>query len=148
MLFYNQLVDNNIFVVPKAGMALKSMENTAPFIQDWVSKNLLNAQERASIIKQMHDKGILIVAGTDAQEGQMNYGEDYFLELELYKMAGLSNLEILKTATGNAAKAFDLPIGEIKEGRKATFVLLNANPLSSLSNLREVGQVWKNGITK
>lgn len=146
--FYDQLVNNNTFVVPTGGIALKSMEGAPPFIQDWVNNNLLNAQERASIIKDMHDKGVLIVAGTDAQEGQMNFAEDYFLELELYKMAGLSNLEVLKTATGNAAKAFDLPIGELKEGRKATFVLLNANPLTNLLNLREVGQVWKNGITK
>ena len=146
--FYEQLVNNNTFVIPTGGIALKSMEGAPPFIQNWVSNNLLNAQERASIIKAMHEKGVLIVAGTDAQEGQMDFTEDYFLELELYKMAGLSNLEILKTATGNAAKAFDLPIGEIKEGRKATFVLLNANPLSNLSNLRDVDQVWKNGITK
>ena len=146
--FYEQLVNNNTFVIPTGGIALKSMEGAPPFIQNWVSNNLLNAQERASIIKAMHEKGVLIVAGTDAQEGQMDFTEDYFLELELYKMAGLSKLEILKTATGNAAKAFDLPIGEIKEGRKATFVLLNANPLSNLSNLRDVDQVWKNGITK
>lgn len=146
--FYDQLAKNNIFVISTSGMALKSMEDAPPFIQDWVTNNLLNAQERASIIKDMHEKGVLIVAGTDAQEGQMNFAEDYFLELEIYKMAGLSNLEVLKTATGNAAKAFNLPIGEIKEGRKATFVLLSADPLSNLSNLRKVEQVWKNGKTK
>lgn len=146
--FYDKLAKNNVFVIPTAGMALKSMDEAPPFIQDWVRNNLLNAQERATIIKQMHEKGILIVAGTDAQEGQMNFAEDYFLELELYKMAGLSNLEILRTATGNAAKAFDLPIGELKKGRKATFVILNNNPLDDLSNLREVEQVWKNGKTK
>ena len=146
--FYDQLVNNNTFVVPTGGIALKTMEDAPPFIQDWVSNNLLNAQERASIIKDMHEKGVLIVAGTDAQEGQMNFGEDYFLELELYKMAGLSNLEVLKTATGNAAKAFNLPIGEIKIGSKATFVLLNENPLDDLSNLKKVNQIWKNGKTK
>ena len=146
--FYDQLVNNNTFVVPTGGIALKSMKDAPPFIQDWVSNNLLNAQERASIIKDMHEKGVLIVAGTDAQEGQMNFAEDYFLELELYKMAGLSNLEILRTATGNVAKAFDLPIGELKEGRKATFVLLNENPLDDLSNLRKIEQVWKNGKTR
>ena len=146
--FYDQLANNNTFVIPTGGIALKSMEGAPPFIKDWVSKNLLDAQERASIIKDMHEKGVLIVAGTDAQEGQMNFAEDYFLELKLYQMAGLSNLEILRTATGNAAKAFDLPIGELKEGRKATFVLLSENPLDDLSNLGKIEQVWKNGKTK
>lgn len=146
--FYTQLANNTKFVIPTGGIALKSMEDTPPFVKDWVSNNLLNAQERAAIIKSMHEAGILIVAGTDAQEGQMNFAEDYFLELELYKMAGLSNLEILKTATGNAAKAFGLPIGELRVGGKSTFVLLKANPLRNLSNLREVEQVWKSGKTK
>jgi imidazolonepropionase-like amidohydrolase len=145
--YYDRLVSNGIFIVPTGGIALKSMEGAPPYMQKWIKNNLLNADERAAIIRKMHDKGVLIVAGTDSQEGQMNFAEDYFLELELYKMAGLTNLDVLKTATGNAAKAFALPVGELKEGREATFVLLNGNPIEDLSNLRKVGQVWKNGKT-
>ena len=59
--------------------------------------------------------------------------------------AGLSNLEILRTATGNAARAFGLPIGEVSPGGAANFVLLSANPLENMENLRMVEQVWKNG---
>ena len=146
--YYNAIVASGAFVVPTAGITLKPMDGLPPFMLEWISKNLLDAKESAEIIKKMNEAGILIVAGTDAQEGQMNFAEDYFLELELYKMAGMSNLEILRAATGNAAKAFDLPIGELKEGRKATFVLLSKNPLDDLSNLRKVEQVWKNGKTK
>jgi len=145
--YYTTISSSGAFVVPTAGINLKSMDGLPPFMREWISNNLLDATESAEIIKKMYEAGILIVAGTDAQEGQMNFGEDYFLELELYKMAGLSNIEVLKTATGNAAKAFDLPIGEIKKGSKATFVLLNANPLNDLANLRKVEQVWKNGKT-
>lgn len=145
--FYNSLVDNNIFVVTTGGIALKPMDDAPPFIQDWVANNLLDTQERTAIIKQMHDKGILIVAGTDAQEGQMNFAGDYFLELELYKQAGLSNLDILKTATGNAAKAFGLPIGELKTGSQATFLLINGNPINNLDNLKDIDAIWKNGKT-
>lgn len=146
--YYKAISESGAFVVPTAGINLKPMDGLPPFMLEWITNNLLDAKESAEIIKKMHDAGILIVAGTDAQEGQMNFGEDYFLELELYKMAGLSNLEVLKTATGNAAKAFDLPIGEIKTGSKATFVILNENPLSDLANLRKVEQVWKNGKTQ
>lgn len=109
---------------------------------------MLDAEQRAEIIKKLHEYQILIVTGTDAQEGQMDFAADYFLELELYKMAGLSNIEILKTATGNAAKAFRLPIGEVKIGSKANFVLLSDSPLDDINNLRQVEQVWKNGEMK
>ncbi|MBO6871967.1 MAG: amidohydrolase family protein, partial [Balneola sp.] len=74
-----------------------------------------------------------------------DFGKDYFLELDLYQMAGLSNTEILKTATGNAAKAFNLPIGELSVGSKATFVVLNDSPLEDIANLQNIGEVWKNG---
>ena len=126
--YYNAIVASGAFVVPTAGITLKPMDGLPPFMLEWISKNLLDAKESAEIIKKMNEAGILIV--------------------ELYKMAGMSNLEILRAATGNAAKAFDLPIGELKEGRKATFVLLSKNPLDDLSNLRKVEQVWKNGKTK
>ena len=143
--YYKTLAENNVFVVTTGGLILKPMEGMPPFVIEWVEQNVLDATQRAEIIKKMHDYGILLVAGTDAQEGQMDFGEDYFLELELYKMAGLPNIEILKTATGNAAKAFDLPIGEIKPGARADMVMLAGNPIENIENLRKVEQVWKNG---
>lgn len=146
--FYAELAKSGAFVIPTTGINLKSMEGMPPPMREWINNNLMNAEENAEVISKMHENGTMIVAGTDAQTGQMNFGEDYFLEIELYKMAGLSNLEILKAATGNAAKSFDLPIGEIKKGSKATFVLLKANPLNDLSNLRKIEQIWKNGRTR
>jgi hypothetical protein len=54
-------------------ISLKPTDQAPPFIQDWVSKKLLNTDQRAEIIKKMHQEGIPIVAGADAQEGQMNF---------------------------------------------------------------------------
>jgi imidazolonepropionase-like amidohydrolase len=146
--YYKAMADSGAFVVSTGGISLKPMDEAPPFIREWVGINLLDAEQRAAIIKKLHEYGVLIVAGTDAQEGQMNFGNDYYLELDLYKKAGLSNLEILKSATGNAAKAFNLPIGELKTGSKANMVLLSDSPTSDIENLRKVEQVWKNGKTK
>ena len=143
--YFEVLAENNVFVIPTSGISLKPMDGAPPFMVEWVSDNLLNAEQRAEVIKKYKEYGILLVAGTDAQEGQMDFGADYFLELKLYQMAGLSNLEILRTATGNAAQAFGLPIGEVSPGGAANFVLLSANPLENMENLRMVEQVWKNG---
>lgn len=143
--YFKSLSDCKAFVVTTGGISLKSMEGAPPFVREWVSNNLLDAEQRSEIIKKMKENGILIVAGTDAQEGQMDFGEDYFLELKLYEMAGLSSEEILKTATGNAAEAFELPIGELKVGSRANMVMLSGNPLTDWENLRLVEQVWKNG---
>ncbi|WP_149275941.1 amidohydrolase family protein [Pareuzebyella sediminis] len=145
--YYKELKKSGAFIVTTGGIALKPMDGAPPFVAEWVNENVLNAEQRAEIIKEYHENGILLVAGTDAQEGQMNFAEDYFLELELYQMAGLSNVEILKAATGNAAKAFGIPVGELKVGAKATFIVLDENPLRDLSNLHKATQIWKNGNT-
>ncbi|UZR96330.1 amidohydrolase family protein [Chondrinema litorale] len=143
--YYQKLKESGAFIVTTGGISLKSMDGVPPFITEWVNENLLDAEQRAEIIKKYHENGILIVAGTDAQEGQMNFEDDYFLELDLYKLSGLSNLEILKAATGNAATAFNLPIGDLKVGSRANFVVLNASPLDDISNIKEINQIWKNG---
>lgn len=143
--FYRTLAESGAFVVTTGGISLKPVDDTPPFVREWVTNNLFDANQRAEIIKKLHEYGVLIVAGTDAQAEQMNFDSDYFYELELYKMAGLSNSEILKTATGNAARAFNLPIGEIKIGSKANMILLTASPIDDIENLKKVEQVWKNG---
>jgi imidazolonepropionase-like amidohydrolase len=146
--YYQELKESGVFIVTTGGLSLKPMDGAPPFVVDWVTNNLLDSQQRAEIIRKYHENKIMLVAGTDAQDGKMNFGEDYFLELDLYKMAGLSNVEILKAATGNSTKAFDLPIGELKVGSNANFVILDDNPINDLSNLKRVVQVWKNGKTK
>ena len=142
---YKSIAQSGAFMIPTSGIILKPMEGAPPFIIDWLENNLLDSHQSADVLKKFHEAGVLIVAGTDAQEGQMNFAEDYYLELEHYQMAGLSNIEILKSTTGNAAKAFDLPIGEIKVGAKATMVLLGGNPIENIENLKEIEIIWKNG---
>jgi imidazolonepropionase-like amidohydrolase len=145
--FYKIIAESGAFVVTTGGISLKPMDDAPPFVREWITNNLLDANQRTEIIKKLHEHGVLLIVGTDAQAGQMNFESDYFYELELYKMAGMSNSEILKAATGNAARAFNLPIGEIEIGSKANMVLLNGNPIVDLENLKKVEQVWKNGKT-
>ena len=143
--FYKAIAESGAFVVTTGGMSLKPNTNAPAFVKDWLQNNLLDVDQRATIIKKLNENGVLILAGTDAQTGQMNFGSDYYYELELYKMAGLSNTEILKAATGNAGKAFNLPIGELIVGSKANMVLLSDSPVENIENLKKVERVWKNG---
>ena len=65
--YYKVLTEKGAFVVTTGGIALKPMDGAPPFMKEWVANNLLDAKQRAEIIKKMHKNGILIVAGTDAQ---------------------------------------------------------------------------------
>ena len=146
---YKMIAESGAFIVPTSGITLKSESmDLPPFVKSFFEENILSANERREIIKKIHDSGITIIAGTDAQQGQMNFGDDYYYELDLYKQAGLSNLEVLKTATGNAAKEFDIPVGIIEEGTKPNMLLLSGNPIENLDYLKQIEAIWKNGKTE
>ncbi len=83
------------------------------------------------------------LSSSPARNLNLNWGDDLLEELRIYREAGLSNLEVLKTATGNAADAWEIPVGRMKEGDKLNMVLLEGNPLEDLQALRNVIRIWK-----
>jgi imidazolonepropionase-like amidohydrolase len=65
----------------------------------------------------------------------------------LVDLAGLSPLAALQAATTNAATALrrNDQLGSVEAGYLADLVLLDANPLESISNVRRVDAVVANG---
>lgn len=95
------------------------------------------------LVKTLHDKGIRIVAGTD-----MGFpGWSVHRELELYVDAGLTPLQALQTATIVPAQVMnmDKQSGSVKEGKQADLVILDADPLVQIRNVRRVSKVIKEG---
>jgi imidazolonepropionase-like amidohydrolase len=97
--------------------------------------------------KKLQDAGLTIAAGTDAGNIGVIHGPSLFHEFEYMKMAGLSELEILRDATLNAAKLLGIEnkLGTIENGKLADLVVLNSNPLEKISNTSDIFMVFKNG---
>ena len=93
----------------------------------------------------LHEAGIPILAGTDPPNFGLNYSTSLFDEMELLVNAGLSELEVLKSATSKVARSFRLNHGYIKEGASADMVLIDGDPAKDISEIRNIHQVYKFG---
>jgi imidazolonepropionase-like amidohydrolase len=94
-------------------------------------------------IGALHKADIPIVAGTDVGVP----GHTLHRELELYVKAGLTPLAAIQTATLTPARVMKLEneVGTIAAGRRADIIVLDANPLENISNIRRIRFVVTQG---
>ena len=99
-------------------------------------------------LKKMSDAGVTIVAGTDAGNIGTQHASSFLSELNAMKKSGLTNWQIIQSATINPAKLFNKEnnTGSISIGKKADMVLLNADPTASLENLAKIDLVFNKGF--
>lgn len=95
------------------------------------------------MIKAAYDRGITIVAGTDALAGFALQRE-----FELYVKAGIPAPTVLCMATLGAAKVMkrDHEVGSIGAGKFADVILVKGNPANAIGDLRNVETIVKNGV--
>jgi len=95
------------------------------------------------IVRALQRAGIPIVAGTDVGVP----GHTLHRELELYVKAGLTPLEAIQAATVTPARVMKLEneVGTIAAGKRADIIILDANPLDDISNIRKVRFVVTQG---
>ena len=97
--------------------------------------------------KLLHDQGVMLTAGTDANNPWVVPGDSFHTELSLLSSAGIAELDIMTIATLNGARLLGLEdeIGTVEAGKKADLVLLNANPLDRIENTRSIEWVMQSG---
>jgi imidazolonepropionase-like amidohydrolase len=97
-------------------------------------------------LKKLRDAGIPIVMGTDAGNIGTLHGPSVFREMALMRDAGLTPLEVLRSATANGAKAMGRDdLGAIEKGKRADMVLLTDDPLADVANFSHAERVIKGG---
>ncbi len=98
-------------------------------------------------LKLLQNAGVTIAAGSDAGNIGSLHDPSIHRELELMADAGLAPSEILLSATRNAARVLtrNPEFGTIQKGKLADLVILSANPLIGVRNLRKIDAVIKGG---
>jgi imidazolonepropionase-like amidohydrolase len=112
-----------------------------------VPKDITRADYRASwakmvaLLGRMHEAGVPIVAGTDGT------GIEIVHELEIYLQAGFSPAEALAAATIVPARLVgqDAKTGSVKVGKTADLALIDGDPSTRISDLRQTRVVMLEG---
>ncbi|MCI0432156.1 MAG: amidohydrolase family protein, partial [Gemmatimonadetes bacterium] len=95
------------------------------------------------ITGRAHAAGVKIALGTDAGDTYVFYGSGVHDELGELVEAGLSPAQALAAATIRAAEFLGLEAdhGSVTAGKRADLVLLTANPLEDIANVRSIDSV-------
>ncbi len=95
-------------------------------------------------LKTLADKGVRIAFGTDTGPPARFQGFFEHLELEMMVEAGLTPMQALVSATGDAARCHKKAgaFGTLAPGAAADILILGANPLQNIRNMRSIEQVW------
>ena len=102
---------------------------------------------RRRLTKALHDGGAMIALGSDAPQFFNVPGFSLHHEMRMMVDAGLTPEEVLVTGTRNPALYFGTPeeFGTIEVGRRADMILLEANPLDDIANVRRRAGVLVRG---
>lgn len=102
---------------------------------------------RGRLIRALHDGGAGLLLGSDAPQIFQVPGFSIHHELRLLVDAGLTPYEALLTGTRNVARFLgeEERFGAVAPGRRADLILLEADPLADVANVRRRAGVMVNG---
>jgi Tol biopolymer transport system component len=123
-------------------MSLSGLYGRSPSRERRLQKEMLSMREN---VARLHRAGVSLASGTDNPSFWMPWALQK--ELEEFVASGLSPLEAITTATLNAARVLraEKEIGSIEEGKLADLVILDADPLEDIRNLRRIWRVIQGG---
>jgi Amidohydrolase family len=161
----DEMISNRVAVVPTLTLTqgrsidpelmakrTKGLEYlTAGFVNYWMHQHPIFPaefeQDFGAAAKFLMNKGVLILAGTDVNNPFCVPG--FGLQQELINLhdAGLTNLQVLQTATINPARFLykEKELGTVTAGKLADLLVLEDNPLSDISNTQKINAVIVNG---
>ena len=125
--------------------------NTATFTDSWLEEDFERAKlqwdKLLLLTKLLYDNGILITCGSDFPNPWVLPGISLHQEMKLLNDAQIPNLDVIKIATYNGAKALGIENkkGSIEKGKVADLIILNKNPLEKIQNTLSIDLILKSG---
>lgn len=98
-------------------------------------------------LRRVHEAGITIALGTDSGNPMTLHGSAILGELELMRKGGLSEMDVIVSATRNAARVMGRgdDLGTLEAGKLADLLVLSADPLADLSAFDRIEWIIRGG---
>lgn len=94
-------------------------------------------------LKKLSDAGVPILFGTDSGVPTRFMGYFEHLEMEMMQEAGLTPMQIIRSASKNASAFMGLKdLGTLSPGNWADFLVLDADPLQDIRNVKSISGVY------
>lgn len=135
------------YLVPTllAGHTVKEMAETSDFMSPAIKKKAIRVGgDMQENFGKAYRAGVKVAYGTDS--GVSAHG-DNAMEAVLMKQAGMSNMDILVSATVSAADLIGMSdsLGTLEAGKHADLIALDGSPLEDIEELLDVDFVMKGG---
>jgi imidazolonepropionase-like amidohydrolase len=123
---------------------LKDPERQKKIQQSKSAQQYKKALQVASAnLKKLADAGVTIAFGTDTGPPARFQGYFEHMELDLMVKAGLTPMQAIMAATGQAADCLNLHrVGTLTQGKWADMIVLNEDPLADINNTKTVDSVY------
>jgi imidazolonepropionase-like amidohydrolase len=135
---------------PGALAIIRSPENVEKGQKDPdIAKYRAGLEMAKKNLKTLSDAGVKIAFGTDSGIPTRFPGYFEHRELQLMVEAGLTPLQAIVAATQTNAEILGgaKQFGTLQAGRRADFIVLDANPLEDIHNTEKLSAVWQAGKT-
>jgi imidazolonepropionase-like amidohydrolase len=95
-------------------------------------------------LRRLHEAGVPVALGTDMWAFP---GLGVSIEMNCYVRSGITPIEVIRIATQNAARSLGIDAGRgtLEPGKRADLLILDADPLARVENVRSIRAVYKGG---
>jgi len=138
-----EMGQKGIYSVPTMTIMMKNQLRDR-FVPD--NKDL---HEYEIIFRKLKDAGVKMAIGTDALYEFMKENPGlYFFEVERFVKNGYTEMQAIEAATrvGAETLGIDRTLGTVEAGKTADLIVVEGDPLTRISDLRNVLMVVQNGV--
>jgi imidazolonepropionase-like amidohydrolase len=145
----SMMVEAGTYIVPTL-IAVKSIIDngeSAGIPKFMVEKAKLVSKNHYNSIKMAYDAGIKIAMGTDCGTPFNIHGISAPLELELMVEAGMTPMDVIKSATKTSSELLGIEeqYGTLEVGKFADFLVLDENPIENIKTIQSLSNVYQKG---